>query len=371
MLVVAHLQSYLQFVLLFQPKTPRIYWQLAVLSLGQVAIASTLVPGPMFAVHAAGVLVCGNLHVRAAAVAGRGAALQPSGRRAGAGSDGRNLRSDGSIGCSDWPQALDRVRAARRPLGAARATFCRRRLANRFRLRVYRGRSALLFFVLPRWDVRNREVASDRTAALRRIFQDRHAGRTGRGRQQSGPRDADCSSFEGENPGRSSSSTSRCSAARWSRAIEAALGRSRNRSGMRVHAGRVDDRRSCASGSPSSRWTWPRSVLRFSRVCLAARLLGCGSTPPAISCCARRTIATQQLDFEVGTNGIVNDRQRQIDALRPAATPIPRSIRLLQMPASPRRSGDPLAGTAHEAASARIARRRNRSDRPRGRGPCA
>ena len=47
-LVVANLQSYLQYVLLFQPKTPRVYWQLALLSLGQVAIASTLVPGPLF-----------------------------------------------------------------------------------------------------------------------------------------------------------------------------------------------------------------------------------------------------------------------------------------------------------------------------------
>jgi hypothetical protein len=45
---VANLQSYLQYVLLFQPKTTRVYWQLGVLSLGQVAIASTLVPGPLF-----------------------------------------------------------------------------------------------------------------------------------------------------------------------------------------------------------------------------------------------------------------------------------------------------------------------------------
>ena len=48
LVAVANLQSYLQYVVLFQPKTPRIYWQLAVLSLGQVAIASTLVPGPLF-----------------------------------------------------------------------------------------------------------------------------------------------------------------------------------------------------------------------------------------------------------------------------------------------------------------------------------
>jgi protein-glutamine gamma-glutamyltransferase len=48
MVVVADLQSYLQYILLFQPKSPRVYWQLALLSLGQVAIASTLVPGPTF-----------------------------------------------------------------------------------------------------------------------------------------------------------------------------------------------------------------------------------------------------------------------------------------------------------------------------------
>ena len=48
MIAVANLQSYLQYVLLFQSKTSRVYWQLALLSLGQVAIASTLVPGPLF-----------------------------------------------------------------------------------------------------------------------------------------------------------------------------------------------------------------------------------------------------------------------------------------------------------------------------------
>jgi hypothetical protein len=48
LLVVANLQVYLQYVLLFQPKTPRVDWQLALLSLGEVAIASTLVPGPTF-----------------------------------------------------------------------------------------------------------------------------------------------------------------------------------------------------------------------------------------------------------------------------------------------------------------------------------
>ena len=57
-MAVANLQSYLQYVLLFQPKTPRIYWQLALLSLGQVAIASTLVPGPMFGMMLVAVSAC-------------------------------------------------------------------------------------------------------------------------------------------------------------------------------------------------------------------------------------------------------------------------------------------------------------------------
>ncbi len=48
LVLVANLQSYLQYVLMFQAKTPRVYWQLALLSLGQVAIASTLLPGPTF-----------------------------------------------------------------------------------------------------------------------------------------------------------------------------------------------------------------------------------------------------------------------------------------------------------------------------------
>ena len=48
LLAMADLQSYLQYVLLFQPKTPRVYWQLALLSIGQVAVASVLVTGPMF-----------------------------------------------------------------------------------------------------------------------------------------------------------------------------------------------------------------------------------------------------------------------------------------------------------------------------------
>ena len=47
MLMLAHLQSYLQYVLLFQPTSTRNYWLLALLSLGQVAIASTLIDTPV------------------------------------------------------------------------------------------------------------------------------------------------------------------------------------------------------------------------------------------------------------------------------------------------------------------------------------
>ncbi len=59
LIVVANLQTYLQFVLLFQQKSPRIYWQLALLTLGQVAIASTLVPGPIFGVLLLAYLLAG------------------------------------------------------------------------------------------------------------------------------------------------------------------------------------------------------------------------------------------------------------------------------------------------------------------------
>ena len=61
MLAVADMQSYLEYVLLFQPRTPRVYWQLALLSLGQVAIASTLVPGPVFGAVLLAYLLVGTI----------------------------------------------------------------------------------------------------------------------------------------------------------------------------------------------------------------------------------------------------------------------------------------------------------------------
>lgn len=48
--IVANLQSYLQYVLMFQVKTTRVYWQLSLLALGQMAIASTLYPDPGFGI---------------------------------------------------------------------------------------------------------------------------------------------------------------------------------------------------------------------------------------------------------------------------------------------------------------------------------
>lgn len=50
LLAIANMLVYLQVVLLFQDKSPRIYWQLLVLSLLQVVVAAALNLGPQFAV---------------------------------------------------------------------------------------------------------------------------------------------------------------------------------------------------------------------------------------------------------------------------------------------------------------------------------
>ena len=61
LIVVANLQSYLQYVVLFQRKTPRVYWQLALLSLGQMAISSTLLPSMTFGFALLGYLLLATL----------------------------------------------------------------------------------------------------------------------------------------------------------------------------------------------------------------------------------------------------------------------------------------------------------------------
>ena len=147
LLAVADLQSYLQYVLLFQPKTTRVYWQLALLSLGQVAIASTLVPGPAFGVMLLLYLIAGivtftllliqSSSQRMAAPRGAGrstAALRPGCH--GAIWTGDTARADVRyLARGLWGQAM--LISAATVLGAV-----------------------VVFPLLPRWEVRNREVAT-------------------------------------------------------------------------------------------------------------------------------------------------------------------------------------------------------------------
>lgn len=149
--VVAHLQSYLQFVLLFQPKTPRIYWQLALLSLGQVAIASTLVLGPLFAFMLLAYMVLGIFTFALLL-------LQVEVRRF-------SEPAPGQFGSAprlafvelDLPARAPELFGCSSPSAATPAgLFGQVALVMAFTL----GASTLLFFVLPRWDVPNRQVAT-------------------------------------------------------------------------------------------------------------------------------------------------------------------------------------------------------------------
>jgi len=161
LLVVAHLQSYLQFVLLFQPKSPRVYWQLALLCLGQVAIASTLIPGPVFgfmllaflfaAVVSFSLLVL-NTDYQRWAVAGAGsivAALPP-------------LPATNREGFDRRPVLLGNGSPAS-PRQALRGTLVLASVVTLLAIAV----SSATFFVLPRWQIRNRETSN--TTPLRSI----------------------------------------------------------------------------------------------------------------------------------------------------------------------------------------------------------
>ena len=148
--VVAHLQSYMQFVLLFQPKTPRIYWQLALLSLGQVAIASTLVLGPLFAFMLLAYLVLGIFTFALLLMQ----------------AEGQRFRGSLPIQQVAAPPArffeLDVPARASEQFDPARigafAWGLWRQVALMTLFTV--AASILLFFVLPRWEIPNREVAS-------------------------------------------------------------------------------------------------------------------------------------------------------------------------------------------------------------------
>jgi len=140
---VANLQSYLQYVLLFQRKQPRVYWQLALLSLGQVAIASTLIPDPFFgglmlAYLSIGVVTFALLllHTESARCAPALAAV------AAPGGDALLLARPFSAGAGDNPREFARSLLEQCLLIAAVSlvTMC------------------LMFFFLPRWDVQSNEV---------------------------------------------------------------------------------------------------------------------------------------------------------------------------------------------------------------------
>jgi hypothetical protein len=150
---VADLQSYLQYVLLFQPKTPRVYWQLAVLSLGQVAIASTLVPGPLFGVMLLAYVFVGIitfalllLYSESKRLARPTSRARDHARPALAEPQGSGKFAPVLIGSAGESHAgsiswgLLRQATLISTLGAASAI--------------------VLFLLLPRWDVENREVAS-------------------------------------------------------------------------------------------------------------------------------------------------------------------------------------------------------------------
>lgn len=158
LLVVAHLQSYLQYVLLFQPKTSRVYWQLALLSLGQVAIASTLIPGPAF-----GLMLLVYLFV--GIVAFSLLVLYADFHRWGqlrAGTLQLSLSTAGSGAEDDRPVLIGNVAPAnaRDVLGGVLGLSA---LVSVFAVAV----AAVIFFAMPRWHISNREVIT--TEPLRSI----------------------------------------------------------------------------------------------------------------------------------------------------------------------------------------------------------
>jgi transglutaminase-like putative cysteine protease len=146
-LAVANLQSYLQFVLLFQPKTARVYWQLALLSLGQVAIASTLVPGPLFGMMLLVYVLVGVFTFTLLLLQGESARFTARPLLATAGADiGALLPASGAPllagGVAQAPRGLGRGLSEQLlAVGAVSAVVC-----------------GLLFFFIPRWDVINREM---------------------------------------------------------------------------------------------------------------------------------------------------------------------------------------------------------------------
>jgi hypothetical protein len=146
LLAVADLQSYLQYVLLFQRKTPRVYWQLALLSLGQMAIASTLVPGPMFGFMLLLYVFVGIITFALLSLDTSQRWLSLAAGRQGFVPPAKSSRAPILNGNSLDPNCLAIGRGLLRQ--------------GVFISLVTVVIAAVLFSVLPRWDVPNREVAS-------------------------------------------------------------------------------------------------------------------------------------------------------------------------------------------------------------------
>ncbi|HEX3724957.1 MAG TPA: transglutaminaseTgpA domain-containing protein, partial [Pirellulales bacterium] len=145
MVAAADLQSYLQYVLLFQAKTARVYWQLALLSLGQVAIASTLVPGPTF-----GVGLLFYLLVGIATFALLVASMDQD-RFA------ESLASSPTISAASEAPVSGKVVlwGASPPATDLNLSLCKQSVLIAM---VTVGVTALIFFLIPRWNVRNGEA---------------------------------------------------------------------------------------------------------------------------------------------------------------------------------------------------------------------
>ena len=148
-MTVANLQSYLQFVLLFQPKTARVYWQLALLSLGQVAIASTLVPGPLFGGMLLVYLLLGVVTFTLVLLETEAARFVPA-LAGGPAADPRPVRPRGRLPMLDGAVATP-PRDLRRGMLAQIVGIVGVTVAV----------TSLLFFFIPRWNIRNREVPTN------------------------------------------------------------------------------------------------------------------------------------------------------------------------------------------------------------------
>lgn len=157
LLVVAHLQSYLQYVLLFQTKSSRVYWQLALLSLGQVAIASTLIPGPAF-----GLMLL--LYLFLGIVAFSLLVLHADSERWSRVQSGNGQPAFATAGSGDGDRPVLWGNSAHaNPFGILGGVLRLSALVSVFAVAI----AAAIFFAMPRWQVASREVIT--TEPLRSI----------------------------------------------------------------------------------------------------------------------------------------------------------------------------------------------------------